>query len=194
MSKDESADDQKSKPWFRRVFKWLLILTATFFVVIIAIISIVRVGDYVWFRSHVPLRFANANWTGNWKTQQYGLSGRLLVHLPDPLPENEDFQAEAIVYYPIYSIWKTGSFVKMEFTGNFSPESSTSTGLSKNDSPDYRAELKLKGKRGKMKFRATAGDQVVDYVAMMDESGERLIGSYISKSPHDIGYFFIQNY
>ncbi len=45
-----------------------------------------------------------------------------------------------------------------------------------------------------LKFTARAGNQVVDYVAMFDESGARMIGSYVSQSPSDIGYFFIQNY
>jgi len=173
----QSLDRGNKKPLGRRVVKWLLIL--------LALIVIVRIGDYVWFRTQVPLRFTSANWSGEWKTQQYGLSGKLLVHLPDPIPEDQDFEAEALVYYPLYSVWKTGQFVKMEFVGNFSPETSTSSGASENEIP---------GSRGKLKFKATAGNQVVDYVAMMDESGTRIIGSYISQSPSDIGYFFIQNY
>ena len=178
MSDDRKpVDGENKKPFGRRVVKWFLILLALF--------VIVRVGDYAWFRTQIPLRFANANWSGNWKTQQYGLSGRLMVQLPDLIPEEQDFEAEALVYYPIYSVWKTGQFVKMEFVGNFSPETSTSSGASENEIP---------GSRGKLKFKATAGNQVVDYVAMMDESGTRIIGSYVSQSPSDIGFFFIQNY
>ncbi len=172
-----AAENKPAVTWIRRLTKWALIL--------LAVIVVVRIADYGWFRSQVPLRFTAANWSGTWKTQQYGLTGRLLVHLPDPLPENEHFQAEALVYYPIYSVWKTGQFVKMEFAGNFSPESSTSAGITENE---------ISGSRGKLKFKATAGIQVVDYVAMMDESGNRVIGSYVSKSPSDIGYFLIQNY
>ncbi|MFK7778664.1 MAG: hypothetical protein QM501_11220 [Gimesia sp.] len=173
----QQVDAQNKKPLRRRIANWLLIL--------LALIVIVRIGDYAWFRTQVPLRFTSANWTGNWKTQQYGLSGKLLVKLPDPMPENQDFDAEVLVYYPIYSVWNTGRFVKMEFVGNFSPETSTSSGVAENEIP---------GSRGKLMFKATAGNQVVDYVAMMDESGTRIIGSYVSQSPSDIGYFFIQNY
>lgn len=173
----QQVDAQNKKPLRRRIGNWLLIL--------LALIVIVRIGDYAWFRTQIPLRFTSANWTGNWKTQQYGLSGKLLAKLPDPMPENQDFDAEVLVYYPIYSVWKTGRFVKMEFVGNFSPETSTSSGVAENEIP---------GSRGKLKFKATAGNQVVDYVAMMDESGMRIIGSYVSQSPSDIGYFFIQNY
>jgi hypothetical protein len=154
----EDADTRK--PLRRRVAKWFLIL--------LALIVVVRIGDYAWFRTQIPLRFANANWAGNWTSQQYGLSGKLMVHIPDPIPENQDFEAEALVYYPIYSVWRTGQFVKMEFIGNFSPETSTSSGASENQ---------LLGSVGKLKFTARAGNQVVDYVAMFDESGARMIGS-----------------
>jgi len=176
-STKQPINGRNKKSLARRIAKWLLIL--------LALIVILRIGDYVWFRTQIPLRFTSANWTGTWKTQQYGLSGKLMVHLPDPLPEDQDFNADALVYYPIYSVWKTGQFVKMEFVGNFSPESSTSSGAS---------EHLIPGSRGKLKFKATAGNQIVDYVAMMDESGTRIIGSYVSQSPSDIGYFFIQKY
>ena len=43
--------------------------------------------DYAWYRSHVPVRFRQANWEGRWETRRFwGLSGRLLVLLPDPIP------------------------------------------------------------------------------------------------------------
>ncbi len=177
MGDPVSTSDRRSTFWLHGLTKWALILLAFAVVLLVA--------DYGWYRTQVPLRFTNANWSGTWKTQQYGLKGRLLVSLPDPLPANEDFLAEALVYYPIYSVWKTGQFVKMEFVGNFSPDSSTSAGISENNIP---------GPRGKLKFKATAGTQIVDYTAMMDETGRRVIGSYVSQSPDDIGYFFIQNY
>jgi len=175
MGNPELVEPLRRGKWFRRCVKLLLAL----FVLVV----IVFVADFAWFRSQAPLRFAKANWSGTWKTQQYGLKGRLLVELPDPIPENEDFEAEAMVYYPIYSVWKTGQFVKMDFVGNFALDSSTSAGMAE----DVRS-----GSLGKLKFKATAGKQSVDYVAMMDEYGNRVIGSYVSKSPDDIGYFFIR--
>ena len=59
--------------------------------------------DVLWYRSHLPARFQDANWEGYWETRQFwGFSGRLLVRLTDPLPEGVDFKAEEIVYYPVY--------------------------------------------------------------------------------------------
>jgi hypothetical protein len=116
----------------------------------------------------------------------YGfISGRLLVRLPDPLPENEEFKAEALVYYPIYSAWKTGQFTKMDFTAEFTPDGVSSAGQSTNNIP---------GGGGKMKFKAIAGDQVVEYVALIDETRTQIVGGYLSTAPDDYGFFAIKYY
>lgn len=177
---DQPITESKRTYLLRKVVKGLGILAALALALL--------VGDYAWYRTQMPLRFTHANWTGTWKTHYYGLSGRLVVLMPDPIPENQDFEAEALVYYPVYSVWKSGQFVKMAFVGNFSPEAATSTG---------EAEILTYGPRGKLKFRATAKDktegptQIVDYVAMMNATGTAIIGSYVSQGPSDIGYFYI---
>ena len=90
---------------------------------LLAIYVAANLADYCWYRAQIPIGFHDADWTGKWDTEQYlGTTGRLLVRMPDPLPENTDFKAEALVYYPIYCPWKTGQFVKMDFVGNFSPD------------------------------------------------------------------------
>jgi hypothetical protein len=143
-------------------------------------------ADFVWFRIRIPVGFQNANWSGNWKTERYGfLSGRLLVRLPDPLPANQEFKAEALVYYPIYSVWKTGRFTKMDFTAEFTPDGLSSSGQSKNTIPSGG---------GKMKFKAIAGGQVVDYVALIDQTRTQIVGGYLSTAPDDYGYFSIKFY
>ncbi len=154
--------------------------------VLLAIYCIGNLADFVWFRSQVPIGFQNANWSGSWQTEQYGsLSGRLLVRLPDPLPEAQGFRAEALVYYPIYSVWKTGQFVKMDFAGQFSPDAPTSAGQSTNSIPSGG---------GKLKFQGVAGDQVVEYVAILDPTRTKIVGGYRSRSPSDYGYFTIRYY
>ncbi len=45
-----------------------------------------------------------------------------------------------------------------------------------------------------MKFKAVLGDQVVDYVAIIDESRTRIAGSYQSQAPYDYGFFWIKYY
>ena len=142
-------------------------------------------ADCIWFRAPVPIGFTNANWSGSWETKQFGaLSGRLLVRLPDPIPENEAFQAEALVYYPIYSVWKTGQFVKMDFMGSFDADGVSSTGESTNPIPGG----------GNLKFKGIAGDQVVDYTALINDTRTRIAGGYLSRDPYDMGHFFIRYY
>ena len=164
---------------FGRFLLWVL-------PVLLAIYVVAKLADYCWYRVQIPIGFHDANWTGKWDTEQYlGTTGRLLVRMPDPLPENTDFKAEALVYYPIYCPWKTGQFVKMDFVGNFSPDTPATAGKSTNRIP---------GGGGKLKFKATLGDQVVDYVAIIDESHTRIAGSYQSQAPYDYGFFWIRYY
>src|SRR5690349_3347805 len=74
--------------WGRRCL-WVL-------TVVLALTITVQGVDLLWYRSHVPVRFQNANWEGRWETRRYGgLSGRLLVRLPEPLPKGVDFQADS---------------------------------------------------------------------------------------------------
>src|SRR5579872_1461946 len=142
-----------SGKWNRRL-AWALPL-------ILAGYVLVQVADYAWFRTQVPVTFANANWSGRWTSYDYfGLSGRIIVRLPDPLPASEDFKAEALAYYPIYSTWKTGQFVKMVFVGKFSPDSSITAGQTMN--------VIEHGGGGKMSFKATMGHQVVEYSALIN--------------------------
>ena len=153
------------------------------FLLFLALYTFFQVADAVWFRMQIPSSFAHANWSGKWETKQYmGLSGNLIVRLPHPLPEGQDFEAEALVYYPIYSVWRTGQFVKMDFQGHFSPESPISAGRTGNAIP---------GGGGKLKFKGTVGKQVVEYVAILDNSRTRIVGGYLSDSPPDFGYFHI---
>lgn len=172
-----SAVRERLRKWGKRLL-WVLPTILVLYVV-------VKVADRVWFRTQMPVSFFNANWSGKWETQQYGgLSGNLVVRLPDSLPDNEDFKAEALVYYPIYSAWKTGQFVKMDFQGHFSPDKPASSGRSTNTIP---------GGGGKLKFKGTVGDQAVEYVAIVDESHTRIVGGYLSTSPYDFGSFYITN-
>lgn len=164
------------RKWGRRLL-WVL-------PVLLALYCGFKLADFAWYRTHIPVSFLNANWSGNWKTKQYaGMTGRLLVRLPDPLPEDQDFQAEALVYYPVYSAWKTGQFVRMNFTGYFSPDTPASAGQSTNTIPSGG---------GKLKFKGVVGNQVVEYVAVIDRSRTRIIGGYLSQSPNDYGFFSIE--
>ncbi|HCS53134.1 hypothetical protein [uncultured Rubinisphaera sp.] len=176
--------EPRRKSWRVRIGSLTLFL--------LAIVIVARTIDYFWYQSQIPTTFQNTKWRGTWETEKYGLTGRLLVRLPDPLPENEDFDAEAMVYYPAYSIYRTGSFMKMDFVGNFSPDSAASTGETKSDEITPEGlDIMPKG-GGKLKFRAIAGNQIVEYVALINEDQTRVNGGYISTMPNDYGYFIIE--
>ena len=151
--------------------------------------------DLMWFRSTVPITFRDAKWSGSWKTQQYMfMSGRLLVRLPDVLPEDGEFKAEALVYYPIYSVWKTGSFVRMDFVGRFSARSALSAGETTNEIPGTSDPTGVKGKSGTLYFKGTAGNQVVEYSAIANRDQTRIVGGYLSTTPSDYGFFSLERW
>jgi hypothetical protein len=142
--------------------------------------------DFLWYRSHLPARFQNANWEGRWQTRRYwGLSGRLHVRLPDPLPKGVDFKAEALVYYSVYSVWRTGQFVRMDFTGHFQPDSPTSGGQTTDPIPTTG---------GMLKFKSVVGNQSIEYVALLDDVGTSIVGGYVSRDPDDLGHFWLRRF
>lgn len=175
------------RPGFVR--RWLNRIVWLIAIAVVAYVS-VGVADYLSFRLRMPVGFYNGNWSGTWQSSVWGISGRLVVRLPDPLPENEDFKAEALVYYPIYSAWKTGQFVKMDFQGRFDPDQKSSSGGSTNEIPGNGSG----GKGGKFTFKAVAGNQTVEYVAILDDHRSAINGGFVSQSPSDHGRFWIRYY
>jgi hypothetical protein len=162
--------------------RWVRVV-GWFATTLLALYIAVRIVDSAWYWTQRPASFRDANWSGEWRTSKYGgLSGRLLIRLPDPLPENKDFKAAALVYYPVYSLWKTGEFVMMDFTGHFRPDAPTSTGTSTNEIPG-----------GKLKFKGAIEDQVIDYAALIDEGRLHITGGYLSRSPDDYGSFWAEH-
>ena len=171
-----------------RVFAWSTSMLIIAWLLVIGL-------DLVWFRSTIPITFRDARWSGVCKTHQYmGLTGRLLVRLPTPLPEEGEFKAEALVYYPIYSIWKTGSFVPMDFAGRFSASGALSAGETTNQIPGASNPDGVKGKSGTLYFKGTAGNQVVEYSALVNKNQTRIVGGYLSTGPSDYGIFTIERW
>ncbi len=169
---------EAAQRWGKRCL-WVLPIILAFYVTVMSV-------DFVWYRTHVPVRFQSANWEGGWVTRQYwGLSGRLLVRLPDPLSKGVDFKADAIVYYPVYSVWRTGQFVRMDFMGHFRPESPVSGGQTSNAIPSGG---------GMLKFKSVVGNQVVEYAALVDEHATNIVGGYLSRDPDDRGHFWLRHF
>jgi hypothetical protein len=85
----------------------------------------------------------------------------------------------------VYSLWRTGQFVRMDFTGHFQPNSPASGGQTTNHIP---------GGSGMLKFKGFAGRQVVEYAAILDELRTFIVGSYLSTMPDDYGHFWLSRY
>ena len=107
------------------------------------------------------------------------------MRLPDPLPEGVDFKAEALVYYPVYSVWRTGQFVRMDFMGHFRPESPTAGGHTTSAIPTGGGILTIK---------SVVGNQVVEYAALLDERGANIVGGYLSRNPDDSGHLWLKRF
>ena len=82
------------KKWKKR----LLVVTAVLLVIYFAL----PIVDRVWFAFRVPSDFSDAQWHGDWNSDQFSLvSGRLVVNLPNPVPIDQEFDVDALVYYRI---------------------------------------------------------------------------------------------
>ena len=159
-------------------FLWILLITLLY--------PIVMGLDFAWNRSHIPVRFRQANWEGWWKSRRFwGSRGRLLVFLPEPIPDGIDFKVEAVVYYPIYGVWRAGQFVRMEFIGHLGADSPATGGRTRNTIPSGG---------GIMKFKGYVGSQDVEYAALLDQYRTQMVGGYLSRNPDDFGHFGLSRY
>lgn len=160
-------------------------------VLALVLCGVVQLADYVWFRTQVPIGY-RPNWEGTWESVPLGrFEGRLLVAIPDPLPVNEDFKAEALVYYPIYFGYRTGKFTKFDFTGRFSPDESATSGATPKVAGRPLGALENIG-GGKVKFKGEFEGQQVEYSALLSPTRGRMVGGYLSESPRDNGLFTIR--
>lgn len=187
--------------WGRRIAPWIL-------PGLLGLVLVVGILDEMWYRFCLPQSFWGANWYGSWRTVRYGgMAGRLTVRLPDPLPVDTEFKADALVYYPIWFGYRTGQFVKFEFRGQFTPDGTAAGATPRKPlaPPAGRAAAPVEpigftktgwevpGKGGNLKFRATLDGQELEYSALLDEHGSRIVGGYLSRSPDDYGQFYLRN-
>jgi hypothetical protein len=51
-----------------------------------------------WYEQSIPRDFQGARWEGEFTSTKHPTSGRLLVRLPDPIPRDEEFDFEGVLY------------------------------------------------------------------------------------------------
>ena len=160
--------------------KWPFIIGGLFLAVYFGLPLLNR----IWFRFACPADFRSAPWAGTWQSESFSLiSGRIAAKLPNPIPRDEAFTVEAIVYYDLWCPYRTGSCVPMTLAGYFGSDSSGagSTGQTPVTVPP-RLTLSFKGGSG-------PSAQTVDYVATSDTQTSVIVGGYRSQGPYDMGRF-----
>ena len=177
--------DTESKPtitkhrWRRRLFLVVCTLVVLYFAMPLV--------DRVWFSMRTPTKYTDAEWVGDWNSEQISLvSGRILAKLPNPIPRDEEFDVDALVYYRIWCPFRTGSFVPMKMVG-FLPSDDSGAGGGNGDAPVVvppRITFKFKGGGGPY-------EQTIDYIATSDQQNTLFVGGYRSAGPYDMGGFFL---
>jgi hypothetical protein len=162
--------------WKRRIFIVVASLVAVYFALPIA--------DRLWYAIKTPSKYRDTQWSGDWHSDQFSLvSGRILAHLPDPIPRDEEFDVDALVYYRIWNPYRTGCFVPMKMVG-FLPSYSSGGGGGNADAPVVvPAHVTFKFKGG------GPSEQTIDYVATTDSHTTMFVGGYRSAGPYDMGRF-----
>ena len=164
--------------WKRR----LLIAAIAGLVVCLIVLPIV---DRVWFALSAPSAYDDARWRGEWNSEEFlSVSGRIIAKLPDPIPRDQEFDVDALVYYRITSLYRTGCAVPMKMVGYL--PSGGSGGGSGSVTPTRappRMTFKLKGD--------DPSKQSIDYVATTDDHVTLIVGGYRSTSPYDMGRFVL---
>ena len=162
---------------------WILIAVAIY----VSIRYGLPVLDRAWYSRCVPPDFATTDWRGEWSSEYFrSVSGRILVILPDPIPRDQKFEVAALIYYRIWSPYRTGSAVSIHLDGFLSSDDSGGGGNP--DSPVVvppHLSLNLKGGLAPSK-------QVINFVAIVDPDCTAIVGGYRSLEPYDMGRFALR--
>lgn len=156
------------KTWASRITKflgWLLIV----YVVVIGI-------NEAWFRFSVGTKVWNSPWTGKFSSTKYAVSGRLLADLPDPLPRNQKFEFDAVIYYNIWSMSLTGRYARAVFVGYVEEEGRASTGKETRQIQVPRSFS--------FKLKESGGSSFARDISYTAHIGRKTVKSFLFPRPH----------
>ena len=151
-----------------RLIVWCVLLFAAVVIANEAVFRL-RVGSEAW----------NGSWKGAFSSTMQPVSGHLLVDLPDPLPRNEPFEFEAVIYYNIWSLFRTGNYARLTFTGKLQSEETVST---ETESRQIRVPRQFS-----FKSRSGGGLPDIVYTATIGPADTYIAGSYMVGDGVDIG-------
>jgi len=161
------------------------ISTVTFFLVITIII--LRLMNKIRFVYSRNSHLSDFNYIGEWNSKMAPVSGRILVKIPYPLPENQQFEIDSVVYYNLFSLFRSGQFVPMKLEGLVTNQQTSSGSNSETPiviPPTITFKSKVLNKSDK--------EQKIEYVSTFDKKYTTITGGYLSESPFDIGVFSLR--
>lgn len=155
----------------------------------ILIILIANISNSIILKSSIPDKFKDANWKGSWKSGSFSLiGGKIIANLPDEIPNNEEFEVDAMIYYNVWSIYKTGGIMEFKLIGMLGSDNSGSgENIVKDNrelkpSPSFNFKAKVFG----------SGNQKIDYLGISNRNKTIIVGGYKSSNPDDLGNFKIK--
>ena len=78
------------------------------------------------FVNSTPDKYVNSKWTGTWQSERLAsIKGNLIINMPDTFPVNKELKVDALIYYDIWSLYKTGSIKEIKLTCFFDNNNST---------------------------------------------------------------------
>jgi|GEM_PF-2074206 len=139
-----------------------------------------------WRASKAARSLPGANWSGRWHSTVVPLvAGRLFATLPTPLPKDQPFDVEVVIYYKLWCLYRPGQAVRAKFTGQCRV-GETAGGSNADAAIPVPFRLTIKSVPG---VPGMGTRQVIEYVATGDDTSFVIVGGYRSAFPMDFGCF-----
>ncbi len=171
----------KQRKWAKRAY-WSVTLVA--FVWLCLLLT-----NEVFYARVLPASSDSFLWRGGWDSDKHlTLNGRVVVDLPSVLKIDDQFSAEVIAYYNIWSMYRMGT------PKAFSVEVALSSDSLANgrSGPLHNVDQDPLGLLIEMKSRMYAAKgQEISYTGNYDPQSGYIHGTYQSRSPNDSGTFWL---
>ncbi len=156
-------------------------------------ILMVLLANEINFYYQVPQEYRSANFKGHWKSSTVSfIGGKILADLPDPLPLNEEFEVDALIYYNVWSIHKMGKFQPFVLIGQLGDDQTAGSGQQASiDEAGFVSNKPLINYNFKAKIQGET-KQIIDYTGVSDKHKHLILGGYQSLHPADMGNFVLK--
>src|SRR5262249_23687119 len=116
--------------------EWVLVIICA----VVAVRLVLRAAN-AWRGSLGVRALPQGKWSGEWKSDVYPLiSGRLFAVFPDPVPRDEDFEVDVVIYYNLWCLYRPGQTIRSRFVGRINADN---TGGGGNEEAPIRVPVKM---------------------------------------------------